>query len=99
MVTRVGGKYAFRVYCRDAEQVFLLGDFNDWSTLATPMRCDDGQTWEIEIPLAPGTYRYGYFIINADPRHIGRDGSCPSRINGITRVQQGSSTLHVPHNN
>src|SRR4051794_24441689 len=40
MVTRVGNVCTFSTVYPDAEQVFLIGDFNDWSTTAHAMeRC------------------------------------------------------------
>jgi glycosidase len=39
------------------DQVFLAGDFNEWSPTATPMT-PDGDTWTATVDLLPGTHPY-----------------------------------------
>ncbi|HEX6534233.1 MAG TPA: isoamylase early set domain-containing protein [Gemmatimonadaceae bacterium] len=47
-----------------ASSVAIVGDFNDWSTTATPMhRASEGGAWSVSIPLRPGRYAYS-FIVN-----------------------------------
>lgn len=44
-----------------AQQVYLSGTFNDWSTMKTPMqRTDSG--WVTSMDLLPGKYLYKYII-------------------------------------
>ncbi|KRP07531.1 MAG: hypothetical protein ABR94_07580 [Sphingobacteriales bacterium BACL12 MAG-120802-bin5] len=44
---------------RDAQEVYLSGNFNSWSTQSMPMqRTSDG--WEIALPLVPGKYLYKF---------------------------------------
>jgi len=45
-----------------ADAVFVAGNFNNWSTSATPMQFVDG-VWQLAIALDPGTYQYK-FVIN-----------------------------------
>jgi len=46
----------------DAKQVWLSGDFNGWSSSATPMkRRKDGQ-WETTVALTPGRYQYKFIV-------------------------------------
>ena len=49
----------------DAKQLFLVGDFNNWSVSKTPMtRADDG-TWSVALTLDDGRqYEYRYFADN-----------------------------------
>ncbi len=50
-----------------ASAVALVGDFNDWSTSATPMRAAAGDgLWTVTVPLAPGRYRYGFLLDGAE---------------------------------
>lgn len=45
----------------DSQQVFLVGDFNDWDTRATPMRKLKNGTFKAELELPQGqafTFRY-----------------------------------------
>ncbi len=45
-----------------ATTVHVVGDFNDWSATATPMRADP-QGFEAEVPLVPGrSYRFRYLL-------------------------------------
>lgn len=44
----------------DAEAVFVVGEFNHWSTTATPMRPRADGLWEAEVPadVAPGMFAF-----------------------------------------
>lgn len=49
-----------------ADKVQLVGDFNEWSTQATPMRLGE-QYWEARVVLRAGDhYTYAYLIDGAD---------------------------------
>ena len=54
----------FRVNAAWASTVTLVGEFNDWSTEATPMqRVGDTEEFVAELPLEPGrSYRYKFFL-------------------------------------
>jgi 1,4-alpha-glucan branching enzyme len=43
------------------EQVYLVGDFNDWNEKSHPMECKDGK-WKLEIELPPGEYEFKYLV-------------------------------------
>lgn len=45
-----------------AVAVALVGDFNDWNALATPLRRDASGLWSIEVELAPGQHRYAFVV-------------------------------------
>lgn len=57
----------------NAGQVFLAGDFNNWSGTATPMqRIENGSGFQAMLPLGPGRYRYRYVVDgqwNHDPHN------------------------------
>jgi hypothetical protein len=55
-----------------AGPVFLVGDFNRWSTGTVPMRHQDGRWWA-QVVLPPGRYRYGFASADA----IFRDPEAP----------------------
>jgi hypothetical protein len=46
----------------DAKQVALGGDFNGWSTDATPMKRKESGLWETTVALAPGRYQYKFIL-------------------------------------
>lgn len=70
-----------------AARVSLVGDFNAWNARATPMRTsDDGRTWLVALPLAPGRHVYA-FVVDGDvvadpaaPRTAGDDFGVPSSV-------------------
>jgi 1,4-alpha-glucan branching enzyme len=55
---------AFVLSSREAEEVYLCGDFNEWSPGSLPMIRHGGDNWwEKRLVLAPGRYEYK-FIVN-----------------------------------
>jgi len=73
MVSCEGGVWVFRVYCPDAERVYLVGDFNDWSGTAWRMQSTEPGFFELRLPLPPGEYRFRYRAWPARLRPL-RDG-------------------------
>ncbi len=64
-----------------ADTVHLVGDFNGWSTSATPMRCSE-QYWEVTVVLTTGsTYAYAYLLDGID---WCSEHSCVERAVGAT---------------
>jgi hypothetical protein len=46
-----------------ASRVALAGDFNGWSTTATPLRRASGTgIWSISVPLTPGRHAYAFVV-------------------------------------
>lgn len=46
----------------EAQAVSLVGDFNEWDTLATPMKNDKKGIWKVTVNLKPGRYAYRFFV-------------------------------------
>jgi WD40 repeat protein len=46
----------------DAKSVYLAGEFNHWSTTATPMKRDSAGKWTAEVALRPGQHAYKFFV-------------------------------------
>lgn len=58
-----GSTVQFVIVAPAAAQVSLVGDFNDWNSLATPMhRVDGNGVWEVTVPLDAGRYRYAFLV-------------------------------------
>ena len=57
----------FRVWAPNAEQVFVVGDFNDWSEGAPMTRITEGGIWEAILPadLVKDGMNYKYRIIGS----------------------------------
>ncbi len=54
------GDVEFKCCGREAMQVYLVGDFNEWSCTATPMsRTVEGE-WIAVLSLPDGVYEYKY---------------------------------------
>ena len=49
----------FRVEDDAAQRVDVLGDFSGWDPQAMVR---DGRAWVLEIPLATGTYHFGFLV-------------------------------------
>ena len=64
MVEHKGYTSIFQVFCKDAEWVHVVGDFNHWSPHATPMRQIKPGVWRVELRLPPGEYRFRYLTSN-----------------------------------
>jgi hypothetical protein len=64
----------FTLLAPNASHVSIVGDFNGWNPSALPLRRSaDGQTWEVEVTLAPGRYAYSFVVDGA----LARDPSAP----------------------
>lgn len=48
-----------------AQEVYLAGDFNNWSFNAQPLCRDEGGVWRAKVRLAPGRHEYR-FIVDGD---------------------------------
>lgn len=54
---------AFALECAEAKEVFLCGDFNQWSPTALRMiRQNRNGRWEKRLTLPPGRYEYKFII-------------------------------------
>lgn len=61
MVHRFGETWVFTLIRPRAHRVYLVGDFNAWSTTAVAMdRLADGR-WAAVLELGPGVYRFRYY--------------------------------------
>jgi hypothetical protein len=75
-----------------AEEVYLSGSFNEWSTMDIPMKKTEGG-WSATVMLCPGKYTYKYIVDGkwlADPDNLLREREynrgivsiiyCPNKI-------------------
>lgn len=54
----------FAVWAPHADEVFILGTFNDWNDHAHPMEKDDHGVWHAEIPEAKAGDEFRYRILS-----------------------------------
>lgn len=61
-VTRGKAKVTFSMPALEGvSQLYLVGDFNNWSINANPLeRAEDG-SWNLTLALEPGSYQFRYF--------------------------------------
>ncbi len=65
----------FVLVAPSAASVSLVGDFNDWDAVTTPMRpVRSGSIWSVTIPLPAGRHRYAFLV---DGSHWLADPSAP----------------------
>ena len=55
-------KIAFAMVAPEAQNVFLVGDFNGWNVESHPLKKDSNGTWKISINLTPGRYQYRFLV-------------------------------------
>ena len=58
------GKIVFIFDRYSDEQVYLVGDFNNWDEESHPLRQGSDGMWFIELKLAPGQYEFKYKVGN-----------------------------------
>ena len=57
--TSEGAAARFRLEIQAAQRIEVLGDFSGWEPQAM---LQDGRAWVLEIPLAAGTYHFGFLV-------------------------------------
>ncbi|HHF52739.1 MAG TPA: hypothetical protein ENL43_00035, partial [candidate division WOR-3 bacterium] len=92
----------FEYYNPDAKQVYLAGEFNEWSTTSLPMRKEKDGTWWIVIKLPPGKYEYKFVVDGqwvADPDNpvtVGAYGNSLVRIGENFKVLPPQLQTNTP---
>ncbi len=52
----------FVLLAPEARSVAVAGDFDGWDRVRMPMRRAGSGLWSLEVPLAPGRYRYAFIL-------------------------------------
>jgi len=55
-------KVNFTIVAPEAQNVFLVGDFNSWDTSSRPLKKASKGTWKTSIKLMPGRYEYRFLV-------------------------------------
>jgi 1,4-alpha-glucan branching enzyme len=55
-------KGQFEFPAPEAQEVHLVGDFNNWNSSANPMKKDKKGIWKISPSLKPGRYEYRFLV-------------------------------------
>ena len=84
----------FSLKVPEASVVTVVGDFNDWDSVATPLEPSSaGDIWVVTVPLYPGRYQYTFLVDGeqwvADPgapRALQSDFGCPSSVITVPEI-------------
>ena len=87
------GGYVFRVWAPNARSVFLVGDFNGWDDVATPMERQEDGVWECTVQPLEAYSAYKYHIIGQDGQAV--DKADPFGVHGETRPGTASKVWEV----
>lgn len=84
----MGIPHTFIVRVSHADQVNVIGDFNNWQTTAHSLEKIGDDLWRLTLDLPAGRYRYAYFVIDSRWHTASELGLPRTRIEG-----QGSWAL------
>ena len=73
----------------NANEVFLIGDFNEWNPKTHPMKSDGNGTWVRNVTIPPGKYEYKYMVDGQwkeDPQNGQLSPNCFGTYNNIINV-------------
>jgi hypothetical protein len=77
-----------------ADKVYLVGDFNGWDTVKTPLSRSANGSWTVTIPLSAGRHLYGFVVDgswNTDPHAPLAPDDGFGHANSVKLVRRGSS--------
>lgn len=57
---------SFRVWAPSADEVYVMGTFNDWSERANPLASEGNGYWSVCIPEAKAGDEYKYVLVNGE---------------------------------
>jgi len=63
-----------------ANNVFLMGDFNEWDEKVHPMRKYENDIWKKTVFLDPGRYEYKFLVDGQWYKDPNNSNLCPNRF-------------------
>ncbi len=82
---------AFRVWAPHAQQVSVVGDFNDWDEKSHVLQAEDNSLWYLDVPAAKIGDEYLYIIVNGKQKLSRIDPYSREVTNSV-----GNSVVHDP---
>ena len=55
-------RVTFSFESKEAEEVILMGDFNNWNPKKHPMQKDKNGMWVKSVIISPGKYEYKFLV-------------------------------------
>jgi len=84
-------RWTFSLEATEAKEVFLVGDFNNWSSGKHPMQRDENGMWNKRVMLYPGNHEYKFLVDGQwkeDPRNNRRRPNCFGSYNNIISLSE-----------
>jgi 1,4-alpha-glucan branching enzyme len=82
----------FRVWAPNAQEVFVVGDFNGWDERANPLAHEADGYWSTDVPKTKPGDQYKYLLINGDQKLYRLDPYSRQVTNSV-----GNSVIHDPN--
>ena len=83
-------RWTFMLEAKDAQEVILMGDFNNWSSKKHPMQRDEKGTWNKTVMLFPGNHEYKFLVDGRWREDPSNDRLCPNCFGTY------NSVIHLP---
>ena len=71
-------KVTFSIEAAGANEVILMGDFNNWNSKTHPMKNGENGIWNKTVMIPPGKYEYKFLIDGAWKEDPGNEQTCPN---------------------
>ena len=74
-----------------ANEVILMGDFNNWNPKKHPMKNDGSGTWNKTVVISPGKYEYKFFVDGEwkkDPQNSQTCPNCFGTQNSVLNLEE-----------
>jgi 1,4-alpha-glucan branching enzyme len=81
----------FAVYAPEAQEVQLVGDFNEWNGVDFKMRRFKDGTWKKKVKLKPGRYEYRFVVDGSwwtDPENPFRQQNAFGSDNSVVDISE-----------
>jgi len=96
-VEKAEGGIKFTYHDPEAGEVFLAGDFNGWSTSATPMSKLESGDWVATVQLGPGKHEYKFVVDGAWITDFDNPDSKPDPYGGVNSIVEVDNKGNVLH--
>jgi len=79
-------RIAFSFEATTADEVILMGDFNNWNPKKHPMKKDENGKWTKAVILPPGQYEYKFLVDGKWKEDPQNDRICPNNLGTYNNV-------------
>jgi len=79
-------RWTFTLEAAEANEVILMGDFNDWNPEKHRMQRDENGMWNKVVMLTPGDYEYKFLVDGQWREDPLNDRLCPNRFGTYNSV-------------